>query len=101
MPGTGTLFTYSVVHQPLLPALVDVVPYVVAVVELDGTGGTRLSSNLVDAPLDALRAGLPVEVVVGGHEPELDRSPASASEQRTDRRHSADPTRLTTTRGRP
>ncbi len=63
VPGTGTLFTYSVVHQPLLPALVGVVPYVVAIVELDGTGGTRLSSNLVDAPFDALRAGLPVEVV--------------------------------------
>jgi uncharacterized OB-fold protein len=71
VPGTGTLFTYSVVHQPLLPALVDVVPYVVAIVELDGTGGTRLTSNLVDAPLDSLRAGLPVEVTWEDMSPRL------------------------------
>jgi uncharacterized OB-fold protein len=71
VPGTGTLFTYAVVHQPLLPALVDVVPYVVAIVELDGTGGTRLSSNLVEAPLDSLRAGLSVEVTWEDMSPSL------------------------------
>lgn len=71
VPGTGTLFTYAVVHQPLMPALVDVVPYVVAMVELDGTGGTRLTSNLVDAPLDSLGAGLPVEVTWEDMSPSL------------------------------
>ena len=38
-------------------------PYVVVVVELDGTGGTRLTSNLVDTPLDRIEVGLPVWVV--------------------------------------
>jgi hypothetical protein len=71
VPGTGTLFTYAVVHQALLPALVDVVPYVVAIVEIDGTGGTRLTSNLVDAPLDSLRAGLAVEVTWEDMSPSL------------------------------
>ncbi len=71
LPGTGTLFTYSIVHLPFLPALRDVVPYVVAVVELDGTGGTRMTSNLVDAPIDELRAGLPVECVFEDMGPEL------------------------------
>jgi uncharacterized protein len=71
LPGTGTLFTYSVVHLPFHPALRDVVPYVVAVVEVDGTGGTRMTSNLVDAPLDGLRAGLAVECVFEDMSPEL------------------------------
>jgi hypothetical protein len=61
--GTGTVFTYSTVHLPFLPALAPVLPYVVVVVELDGTGGTRLTSNLVDTPLDRIRVGLPVRVV--------------------------------------
>jgi uncharacterized OB-fold protein len=63
LAGTGTLFTYSTVHLPFHPALRDTVPYVVAVVTLDGTGGTRMASNLVDAPIDQLRAGLAVECV--------------------------------------
>jgi uncharacterized protein len=63
LQGTGTLFTFSIVHLPFHPALRDVVPYVVAVVEVDGTDGTRMTSNLVDAPLDGLRAGLAVECV--------------------------------------
>jgi len=61
--GRGTLFSWSVVHQPFLPQLADKVPFVVAVVELEGTGGTRMTSNLVDADLAALAAGLAVEVV--------------------------------------
>ena len=63
VPGSGTLFSYTVVHTPFHPSVRDVVPYVIAVIELDGTGGTRFLSNLVDAPLDGLRAGMPVEVV--------------------------------------
>lgn len=69
--GAGTLFTWSVVHQPFHPALRAFVPYVVAVVELAGTGGTRMASNLVEAPVDELRAGLPVEVVWEDMGPEL------------------------------
>jgi uncharacterized OB-fold protein len=61
--GTGTLFTYSVVHLPFLPALSPSVPYVVAVVELDGTGGTRMTSNLVDVAEDRIAIGMPVTVV--------------------------------------
>jgi uncharacterized protein len=71
LSGRGTLFTYSVVHQPFHPAMREVVPYVVVVVELEGTGGVRLTSNLVDAPLEGLRAGLPVEVVFEEMSPQL------------------------------
>ena len=60
--GRGTLFTWSVVHQPFHPALREAVPYVVAIVELEGTGGTRFTSNLVDAGPEHLVVGQPVEV---------------------------------------
>ena len=63
VPGSGTLFSYTVVHTPFHPSVREVVPYVIAVIELDGTDGTRFLSNLVDAPLEALHTGLPVEVV--------------------------------------
>src|SRR6266498_318606 len=39
LPGTGTIYTFTIVRHPLRPQLVDVVPYVAAVIELDGTQG--------------------------------------------------------------
>ena len=62
VPGTGTLFTYAVVHQALLPALGDVVPYVVAIVELVEQASLRLVTNVVGMPPDQVRIGLPVSV---------------------------------------
>jgi len=71
LPGTGTVYTYTVVHKAFLPALVDTVPYVVAAVELDGGGGTRLVSNVVDVDPHDVRVGLAVEVVWEDMGPEL------------------------------
>jgi hypothetical protein len=56
------VFTFTVGRQPFLPVLRDAMPYVVAVIELDGTGGTRMVSNVVDTPVDAVRVGMAVEV---------------------------------------
>ncbi|MGE0877778.1 MAG: Zn-ribbon domain-containing OB-fold protein [Acidimicrobiia bacterium] len=61
--GTGTVFTFSVVYQPFHPSFKEVLPYVIAHVELDGTGGTRILSNIVDIDPEAVVVGLPVEVV--------------------------------------
>ena len=58
--GTGTLYTYSVVHSNDLPAFRDRVPYVVAIVDLDE--GPRMETNIVDCPLDELRVGMRVTV---------------------------------------
>jgi len=58
--GRGSLYTYTVVHRPI--ARDQEVPFVVAVVALEGAGGVRLVTNLVETPLDALEIGLPVEV---------------------------------------
>ena len=57
------MYSYTIVHQAFLPALADRVPYVVAVIELDGVDGVRFISNLVDVAADAVRVGLRVAVV--------------------------------------
>ena len=59
--GRGHIHTFIVVHRPQHPAFFEDVPYNVAIVELDE--GIRLHSNVVDCAPEALRIGLPVEVV--------------------------------------
>ena len=39
LPGTGTIYSFTVVRHPLHPDLADACPYVSGVVELDGTQG--------------------------------------------------------------
>src|ERR1700722_2086843 len=39
LPGTGTIYSYTVVRHPLAPQLGEAVPYVSAVIDLDGTQG--------------------------------------------------------------
>jgi uncharacterized OB-fold protein len=62
LPGTGTVYTYTIVRQAFLPVLADTVPYVVAAVEPDGAGGTRMVSNVVDCDPEEVCIGMPVEV---------------------------------------
>ena len=71
LPGTGTVYTYTVVHQAFIPALADRVPYVVIAVELDGSGGARIVSNLVDADPWDVEVGMEVAVVWEDMGPEL------------------------------
>lgn len=63
LPGRGAVYTFTVVHQPFISSLGDVVPYVVAAVELEGAGGARLVSNVVDVDPAAVHVGMEVEVV--------------------------------------
>jgi uncharacterized OB-fold protein len=58
--GRGTVFTYTVNHQPFNPAVP--VPYVIAIVELEEQADLRIASNIVDCEPDSVRIGLPVEV---------------------------------------
>lgn len=57
----GTVYSYTVVHRPPVPAFKADVPYLVALVDITGTNA-RLLSNL-RAPLDSARIGMPVRVV--------------------------------------
>jgi uncharacterized OB-fold protein len=59
--GRGVVSTWTVLHKDWFPAFKAELPYNVMQVELEE--GPRLASNLVGAPNDALRVGLPVEVV--------------------------------------
>ena len=59
--GTGVVYTFTIVHKPLIPGMPE--PYVVASIELDGTEGLRVVSNLVEIDPSEVRIGLAVEVV--------------------------------------
>ncbi len=61
--GAGAVYSFTIIHHPLLPELSDSVPYVPAVVELPGTNCCRLVGALQDVHLDAVHVGLAVELV--------------------------------------
>jgi uncharacterized OB-fold protein len=58
--GTGTLYSFVLMHQVYDPAFADDVPYNIAVVELDE--GVRMTTNIVGCPNDELEIGMRVEV---------------------------------------
>ena len=60
MSGRGTVFTYTVNHQPFNPAVP--LPYVIAIVELEEQADLRIATNIVDCEPDSVHVGLPVEV---------------------------------------
>jgi hypothetical protein len=81
VPGTGVVYTYTIVRHPVHPALVDAVPYTVVVVLLDGADDVRLVSNLVDVAPDDVVIGMPVALVWDetphGPQPRFRRMPAT------------------------
>jgi uncharacterized OB-fold protein len=65
LPGTGRIYSFTVVRHPLHPDLAAACPYVSGVVELDGTqgAGARMLVNIIDCHPDAVRIGDAVEIV--------------------------------------
>ena len=65
LPGTGSVFSFTVVRHPLRPTLAAIVPFVSGVVELDGTqgAGARMLVNIIDCDPDTLKIGDRVRVV--------------------------------------
>jgi uncharacterized OB-fold protein len=59
LPGTGTIYSFTVVRHPLSPHLQAVVPYVSGVIELDGTqgAGARMIANIINCDPDTVRIG--------------------------------------------
>lgn len=64
--GGGRVLSFTVNHQAWTPELT--MPYVIAIVELDGTQGVRLVSNIVRTPIDRLAIEMPVQVVFEQHD---------------------------------
>ncbi|GAA4990824.1 hypothetical protein GCM10023205_73180 [Yinghuangia aomiensis] len=62
VPGTGTLFSWTVVRHAFLPAFSGQVPFVAALVTLDAAPGVRLPTRIVDAKPEELTMDAPVEV---------------------------------------
>ena len=58
--GRGTLYSWVVATHPVHPVLVDQVPYVVGLIELEE--GVRVVGNVGGCPPEAVEAGLPVEL---------------------------------------
>ena len=63
MRGTGTIYSWIVVHPPVLPAFAHEAPYAVVLVQLDDDPVLRLVGQVLDIPPDELAAGLEVQVV--------------------------------------
>lgn len=60
--GTGSIYSFGVVHRPNQPAVFDeYTPILMAVVELEE--GPRMVSNLVDCTADSIAIGDSVSVV--------------------------------------
>jgi uncharacterized protein len=64
--GRGTLYSFTVNHQPW-DGIGD--QYVIGVVEMAEQIGLRLLSNVVDVAPDDVRIGMAVEVVHESHDP--------------------------------
>jgi len=65
LPGTGTVYSFTIVRHPLAAALRDAVPYVSGVIELDGTqgAGARMLLNVVNCVPEDVRIGSRGKVV--------------------------------------
>jgi len=61
LPGGGEVYTYTIMHRPVAAEMT--LPFVVAVVSLDDSGGLRMISNLVDVDPEGVAIGMRVELV--------------------------------------
>jgi uncharacterized OB-fold protein len=59
--GRARVLTYTVNHRPWIPDYDP--PYVIAIVELPEQEGLRLTTNIVNCPIDDVRVDMPVRVV--------------------------------------
>ena len=59
--GRARLHSYTVNHQRWFPG--QPVPYVIGLVELVEQPGLRLTTNIVNCPIDELEIGMPLRVV--------------------------------------
>ena len=64
LSGRGVVKAFSVVHHSAVPSFKNDLPYVVAVIELDGTDHrVNFTSNVIGCPWEDVKVGMTVEVV--------------------------------------
>jgi uncharacterized OB-fold protein len=64
--GKATVATFSINYQPWMPG--PELPYVVAIVEIVEQPSLRLTTNIVNCAVDAVRCEMPVRVTFEHHE---------------------------------
>jgi uncharacterized OB-fold protein len=60
---TGTVYSYTIVHHAANGALAPAIPYAVVLVAVDDAPELRVVGNLLDAAVEDVAIGLPVEAV--------------------------------------
>jgi len=63
--GTGTIWSWVVVHPPVLPAYNAFAPYPVIVVELDEDPTLRMVGNVIAEPGAAINSVAPGDLAIG------------------------------------
>lgn len=58
--GTGTVYSHTVNHQPWAPGMA--VPFALAVVDVDGAPGVRVTAEVVGADADSVAIGQRMKV---------------------------------------
>lgn len=66
--GRATVHTFTVNHQPWMP--VPELPFVLAIVEFPEQPDLRLTTVIVNSPVDEVSIGMPVQVTFEAHEDE-------------------------------
>ena len=62
-PGTGCVESAVLVHHPIHPALSERIPYVIAVISVDGAPGCNVQGNVVGCPPEEVEIGQKVRAV--------------------------------------
>ncbi|MBV1894616.1 MAG: OB-fold domain-containing protein [Ilumatobacteraceae bacterium] len=60
LAGEGTIYSFNIMRKPGNPMMADMVPYVIALVDLDE--GIRMTTNIVNAEPESLECGQRVAV---------------------------------------
>ena len=61
LSGRGEVYTYTIGHRPIAGG--QELPFLIAVISLEDSGGIRMISNLVEVSPDEVEIGMPVELV--------------------------------------
>jgi uncharacterized protein len=59
--GRGRIYSWIVIHTPIIEAFQEDVPFVVGLVDLEGGG--RIVTNIMDCPPNEMKADMEVEVI--------------------------------------
>ncbi len=59
--GRATLVTWTENHQPWIPGFDP--PYLIAIVEIEEQPGLRLTTNLINCPLERVEIGMQLQVL--------------------------------------